>query len=633
MQERSVSTLVEFLGHDDQRIRQRAQFELARRRDIATFARVAGDAGAKQLARVHALWGMDQLRSAVAHGVLPLRDRDAEIRAQAARVAGDLRLGDARDILRSMLKDEVSRVRFQAAIALGKLRDAGAVPMLAEMLAENDERDPFLRHAAVMGLAGASDVEAVAGLASHRSAPVRLAAVVGLRRLGAGAVSKFLQDPEPVVRREAARAIHDDAGIEAAMPALAALLDEAGTLPDEGTVRRVLNANLRLGTAAAAERLGRLAGSSSLPDAFRAEAVECLASWSRVPAIDRVEGMVRPLGARDVELGSSTLRRQLDPILAGAGEALSKTVARVVMQNRIAIDPERVAGWVASSTQPTSVRAQALELLAEVGGAKLEGLVWESFQSGSAELRMTAMRIAATRWPAKFVGEFVKLEATLGRKERQLGIALVGRSGVPARSEHLSLRLNELLAGKSSPEFELDVVEACRAAGLPELKDRLAEYESRRKGTNALVRFKSALIGGDAATGREVFRNHSNAQCVRCHEAGGEGYQAGPVLAGIGKRVTPEYLLEALIDPSRSIAEGFATVSVVTRDGEVTDGTKVRETGDEVVLRLGTGEYRRIPRRDIEKQSASAISAMPPMGEVLNPFELRDVLAYLQSLR
>jgi putative heme-binding domain-containing protein len=130
-----------------------------------------------------------------------------------------------------------------------------------------------------------------------------------------------------------------------------------------------------------------------------------------------------------------------------------------------------------------------------------------------------------------------------------------------------------------------------------------------------------------------VFRAHANAQCVRCHEAGGEGYQAGPVLAGIATRATPEYLLESLIDPSRQIADGFATISLVTRDGEVIDGTKLRETSEELTLRLSSGEIRKVAQKEIQKQSTSSVSAMPPMGEVLTLFEIRDLLAYLGTLK
>jgi putative heme-binding domain-containing protein len=190
-----------------------------------------------------------------------------------------------------------------------------------------------------------------------------------------------------------------------------------------------------------------------------------------------------------------------------------------------------------------------------------------------------------------------------------------------------------LLAGQLQPELTLDVLEACRARQETDIKSKLAAYESKPPGDDSLVKFRPALCGGDTVAGREVFRTHANAQCIRCHEAGGEGYQAGPVLAGIATRATPEYLLESLIDPSRRIAEGFATISLVTRDGEVIAGTKLRETGGQLTLRLSSGEIRKVAQTDIAKQSTSSVSAMPPMGEVLTLFEIRDLLAYLGTLK
>ena len=105
------------------------------------------------------------------------------------------------------------------------------------------------------------------------------------------------------------------------------------------------------------------------------------------------------------------------------------------------------------------------------------------------------------------------------------------------------------------------------------------------------------------------------------------------MLAGIAGRVTPEYLLESLIDPSRRIAEGFASIRVETRDGEELDGTQLRATGDELTLRLASGEIRKLARRDITRQSTSSVSAMPPMGDVLSLDEIRNLLAYLGSLK
>ena len=104
------------------------------------------------LGRLHAIWGLGQIRAA--DRTIPLLDDpDAEVRAQAARVLGDGRAAAAGDALIARLKDSSPRVRYHAALALGKLKPARAQGPLIEMIRENDDRDRLLRHAGVMALA------------------------------------------------------------------------------------------------------------------------------------------------------------------------------------------------------------------------------------------------------------------------------------------------------------------------------------------------------------------------------------------------------------------------------------------------------------------------------------------------
>ena len=81
---------------------------------------------------------------------------DAEVRAQAAKVLGEVREPKAFDGLIARLDDDSPRVRLFAAIALGKLGRAEAVGPLLAMLRANGDKDPYLRHAAVMGLVGSA---------------------------------------------------------------------------------------------------------------------------------------------------------------------------------------------------------------------------------------------------------------------------------------------------------------------------------------------------------------------------------------------------------------------------------------------------------------------------------------------
>jgi quinoprotein glucose dehydrogenase len=82
------------------RVRLKAQFELAKRgeKGAQVFQKAIGQTG-PQLARVHGIWGLSQLArqdKKQAKLLLPLlQDKDAEIRAQAAKWLGDIRYSEA----------------------------------------------------------------------------------------------------------------------------------------------------------------------------------------------------------------------------------------------------------------------------------------------------------------------------------------------------------------------------------------------------------------------------------------------------------------------------------------------------------------------------------------------------------
>src|SRR5216683_4206831 len=232
--QRSLPQLAGLLTHPDVRVRQEAQFALADKTAIPTLAQIA-DGNESRLARLHAIWGLGQIanRRATAPNpkaeaaLLPLlAAADAEVRAQAAKVLGDGRSTKAFAGLLKLLADPSPRPRFFAAIALGKLGRKEAVPALLEMLRANDNQDRYLRHAGVMGLLGCADVATLRNLAKDPSAGARMAAVVALRRLHRPEIATFLQDTDPAIVREAARAISDEP-ISGALPQLASLAAQA----------------------------------------------------------------------------------------------------------------------------------------------------------------------------------------------------------------------------------------------------------------------------------------------------------------------------------------------------------------------------------------------------------------------
>jgi putative heme-binding domain-containing protein len=173
----------------------------------------------------------------------------------------------------------------------------------------------------------------------------------------------------------------------------------------------------------------------------------------------------------------------------------------------------------------------------------------------------------------------------------------------------------------------LDVQEALRQHGHAHLAARAKDWEQAHPEQKS----RALLAGGNPEAGRRLFQGSVQGQCARCHNAGGEGQQAGPVLQGIGQRATPETLLESLLDPSARIAEGYATVSLTLKGGETLDGLLLQEREGRLRLGLISGEVRTVPTSDIASRSANAQSVMPPMGEVLSPRELRDLVAFLSS--
>ncbi|WP_372639048.1 HEAT repeat domain-containing protein, partial [Fodinibius sp.] len=105
--------LSSLLGHEDMRVRKKAQFELVDRSSKQRLLEVI-DQQDNQLARLHAIWGIGQLaRDEVEEAeslVAYLNDDDPEIRAQVAKTLGDVRYPGAADAVLPLLEDESLRV-------------------------------------------------------------------------------------------------------------------------------------------------------------------------------------------------------------------------------------------------------------------------------------------------------------------------------------------------------------------------------------------------------------------------------------------------------------------------------------------------------------------------------------------
>ncbi len=188
MQQRDPKQLFALLGHADSRIRQEAQFALAERGEsIAPDLVAMAQRGTEGLlARIHAIWALGQIArsdpTVLMSLIAQLDDENADIRAQVAKVFGDVRFKPALAQLTEVLADREPRVQFYAALAVGKTGTSAAIPAVCELLKANDNRDAYLRHAGVMALTGIHDRDATLAHADDESAAVRMGVLLALRR-------------------------------------------------------------------------------------------------------------------------------------------------------------------------------------------------------------------------------------------------------------------------------------------------------------------------------------------------------------------------------------------------------------------------------------------------------------------
>jgi putative membrane-bound dehydrogenase-like protein len=637
---KSASDLRALLRHVDMRVREKAQFALVDRGDAATLLAAAREDD-QQLARIHGLWGLGQLarkNAGQAASLVPfLTDADAEIRAQAAKLLGDVRDKAAVTPLIALLRDAAPRPRFFAAEALGRIGDPAATQPLIAMLADNDDRDVYLRHAGSAALASIGDVQAIAALATHPSRAVRLAAVVALRRLHDAGVARFLGDTDAAVATEAARAINDETGIPAAVPALARMLTDT-RVTSEAFLRRAISASSRLGDAESTARLAAFARRTDAAAPVRAEAARALGAWLAPSRFDRVDG---------AELGAA-LSRQRDA--AGARSAMTSLVALLdqpdtdmamkvaVIEGAARLDLKDASPAIMTRLRTdtaSSVRIAALRALQTLGAPELDEAVRLALAGSDGALRMAAIgTIAASPLPdadkAAHLGSVIKSGST---GEQQAALAGLATVKGPAAETLLGDLLQQVSAGAIAPEVTLDVLEAAQANGSPALAARLDAMRVGRTLDRLAAVFPNALMrGGDARRGFDIAGNNPAAQCGRCHTIGGSTASVGPNLTHVGSQLSREQLLQALLDPSARIAPGFGAVSVTLKNGRTVDGLLRDESARQLVIEDASGARQTVATADIASRR-NAPSAMPPMGTVLEPHEIRDLVEMLATFQ
>lgn len=631
--QKSENELTSLLAHEDMRVRQKAQFELVDRgaNDLLLGAIESSD---NQLARIHGIWGIAQLGRENSDAAEPLieflNDEDSEIRAQTAKMLGDVRYEPAADAIIPLLSDEDARVRMFAAEALGRIGFEDAIAPIVNMLEANNDEDVYLRHAGAVALARIGDSEAVNDLEDHPSRAVRIAAVVALKRMADPGVAQFLDDEDEFIVTNAARAISDDAYIENAIPDLAALLEQT-EYTNEPLVRRMINANLYDGSAEAAERLAQFSLRTDISDTLRVEALNTLETWDDPSIFDRVTGMHRGQVSNDLEDAQEAISGVMEKHLTSSNENLKVAALNAIGTLGVTDASSQILALVHDDPS-AHVRSASLQALFDLDYEELDDVLATSLEDSSQDVRMKVLNLLVDSdfAPDTKVALYTTAveEGTVAEKKEAYGA--LSRLDDPGAAELLETELQQLASGNLNPEIHLDLVLAAENSESEQVQQTLEEYKSQKPEDDPLAKYRETLYGGNAQRGGRIFYSDVSAQCSRCHMINGFGAEVGPDLTEVGNRLDREELLLSMIAPSAQPSPGYTATTITKTNGETVSGIFQSETDSQITVTV-SGEEVAIPKSQISERR-DAPSAMIAMGDRLSRTQLRDLVEFLSQL-
>ena len=633
----TIEALTDYLAHPDRRIRLESQWELARRHEIDTLLALTTDEEFNPIGRLHALWGADQIirrdpevREASLEMLRPLlQEKDGVLRAAAARIAGERLDAKAVTRLRELLSDSSPRVQYFSTLALAQLKDADSLPQVMELLVAADNKDPALRHAGVMYLTSLRNPAKIAALHKHSNANVRRAAVVALRRLKAKDISLFLSDSSDLVVMEAVRAIHDEP-VPSAMNALADMISASDGSKE--SLRRVLNANYRMGTAESAAKLAAFASRESALPEMRIEALEMLGQWGTPDPRDRVLNAYRPLADREAVVAKKVLEPYLASLITAPESVREQTIDVASRLGIVGIAPVLVER-VSDSDLSASTRAVSLSALNRLDPKAAVALAKQVKLKPVTELLPRALQVLAQHDAEASLPRFIEATQSRNMEVRQLAWDILANCDGPDALATIQNGVQSYIDDTLAADVHLNVIEASKGKIDDELQAALDNYVKELSEKDPLALWLVALDGGDVAKGKQSFFENTKLSCLRCHKVDRAGGAVGPELTRIGEQKDRRYLLESICLPNAQIAKDFETAVIANDLGQVFTGIVKSENDDFIELIQNDGGQVRILMDEIVARRKGNSSMPTDLIKLMSKRELRDLVAYLASLK
>ena len=315
---------------------------------------------------------------------------------------------------------------------------------------------------------------------------------------------------------------------------------------------------------------------------------------------------------------------------------------------------ERLLEKVLSRGAPVRVRSYSLRLLdPQFDGLRLKDLQ-RLLQHPDDELRLEALRTIAEH-PDE--DRYALLTEVLDNREASAAMRASAVSGLATAAE----RYPQLLIQAAGSDEALVAEEALRGLLGVELTEaqrlsleKTAEaFPERREAVTRLLEapfferppadevhnWLPLLAGkGNVESGRLIFFNRKVGMCYQCHEMQGRGTAVGPALTNMSDRVAAalpdgkQWLLEAVLQPSKEMAPEYRPWMIVTTDGRTLQGLPRRKGADaEAYLGLDGKEFS-VRKATIAYHREMQKSLMPDnLLQSLTAQEIRDLIAFIST--
>jgi putative heme-binding domain-containing protein len=380
-----------------------------------------------------------------------------------------------------------------------------------------------------------------------------------------------------------------------------------------------------LGESANGEALVHLACLANHPAKTRIEAIGVLAEWQAPHGQDRVGGNWRPCKHPHSEVVVACFQAVVERLLAD--RAIAEATATAAGKMKLLACADALAKVVGDGGNDDDVRTAALDALDAMAAPQLSQTVTAIDATAPVRLRKRAIELLSRTAPEKAVPILATLLENAPLAEKQAAFVALADCKHESATRLLATWLEKLQHDEVEPSLQLDLLEAADKKLDATIQSMLLARANKM--TGPLGDYLVCREGGDPKEGKKVFFDNEATRCTRCHTLSGTGGNAGPVLDGIGKKQTRDYLLEALITPSARIAEGFGSTTVELHDGSTLVGFITKDQDGAVTLVGVSGEPTEIAWSKIKKRTPNGASAMPPMGGPLSRRQLRDLIAFL----